>query len=1030
MINSFISLLIRRRVASLMIFAGLCLFGGLSLREIPLSLLPNIEFPRLTIITSYANSSPSEIENIISKPISQVVGTIQGVEKVESVSREGYSFVHLRFKNGTDMHYALLEVREKLDLIRDQIPQDASKPLISRFDPSSSAFMEIVFSPKALGDPKKLRQWIEDHVKLYFDRIEGIALVQVVGGYEKEVFVEIDPEQLNAFHVQPADLRLLVATNNKNYPAGQLPYGKKDLPVRAIGEFESSFDLGNLIVQGSGTGAGIRLSDFSKISERYKERTGLARYNGDEAVILYLYKEPGKNTVSLAGDVYRITSSVNELFRNEVTAIVSYDESIFIKDSLDGLYTNLVLGAILAYLSLLFILKNYQSPSILLLAIPVTLLPSFLVFRYLGIGFNMMSLGGLALGIGMLFDSSNVVISAIERNLMLGKKLEEAVKEGTSEVFGSVISATSTTIIVFLPIGFIKSTLGMIFREMALAIMITLSFSLVIALTFIPLIASILYRYRKFGNSEIVKYSFYNEMKVVTFYHKLLTRVLEAPKVFFLLIMSLFVFSLSLLPFLDKEFLPRIDTGEIGIHIKLPQGTDLEALSEYVGYIESVIQANPAVKSYLSNLGGEEENLKSNPNAITSTSEAEIKVILHDDRSKSTTEIVRELKGKISKSNEIQIDYATKENILGEILAEKREEVEYQIIGDDLEAMEAAALAIKKRVESLAGVEWIRTDLEEKSLEYHLDFDQVKLAQYGLTNANVSNFVKIALKGIIASSMDTRGLTIPVRIGMLKSATDTELKLSRLRIPTPYGETVSLEQFVTFSKKENVTAIHRIGNLRVNELKIGFNPAFRNVIREIQANIDSIKLSDEVRIEATGEKEKLDESLKEVILSFLLALLLIFMLLSGQFESYRSSLIMLITIPLIFIGTFPALLLTSKSLNISSFMGFILLMGVVVDNASLYFEYFHLFLRELGDAKKALYKATEVVIRPILMNNATTILGMLPIVLSLSKGSEFQAPLGVVVISGLITSVILSLFVIPTVVYFLNRKKGMRHRLA
>ncbi|PJZ79243.1 efflux RND transporter permease subunit [Leptospira meyeri] len=1024
MIKSFISILIHRQVASLMIFIGLCIFGGLSLREISLSLLPNIEFPRLTIITSFANSSPSEIENLISKPISQVVGTIQGVEKVESVSREGFSFVHLRFKNGTDMNFALLEVREKLDHIRDQIPQDASKSLISRFDPGSSAFMEIVFSSKALGDPKKLRQWIQDQVKLYYDRIEGVALVQVVGGFEKEVLVEIDPGRLNSYQVQPAELSMLISSNNKNYPAGQLPYGKKDLPVRAIGEFETSFDLGNLVVRGSDTGKGVRLSDFSQIIERYKDRTGLARYNGNEAVILYLYKEPGKNTVSLASEVHRITAQVNDLFKNEVSAVVSFDESVFINDSLDGLYSNLILGAILAYISLLIILKNYQSPTILLLAIPVTLLPSFLVFRYLNIGFNMMSLGGLALGIGMLFDSSNVVISAIERNLALGKKLNEAIKDGTSEVVGSVISATSTTIIVFLPIGFIKSALGIIFREMAFAIVITLSFSLIVALTFIPLIASILYRNRKFGSPEISKFSFYDETKIVEVYHNLLRRVIGAPKVFLLLIVSLFVFSLSLLPYIEKEFLPRIDTGEISIHVKLPLGTDLETLSEYVGYMESVIQTNPAVMSYLSNLGGEEENLKSNPNAMTNPSEAEIKVILFDNRDKSTADIVRELKSKIAKSNDIHIDYATKENILGEILAEKREEVNYQILGEDLEAMETAARLIKKKIEKIAGVEWIRTGLEEKSLEYNLDFDQLKMAKYGLTNTNVTNFVKIALKGTLASKIDSKDFSIPVRIGMQKSATDSEAKLSRLRMPTPLGENIGLEQFVTFSKKENVSAIHRIGNMRVNDIKIGFNPAFRNVKKEIQANIDSLTLSDEIKITAAGEKEKLDESLREVVQSFLLALLLIFMLLSGQFESYRSSLIMLITIPLIFIGTFPALIFTSKSLNVSSFMGFILLMGVVVDNASLYFEYFHLFLKELGDSEKALFKATQVVIRPIIMNNSTTILGMLPIVISISKGSEFQAPLGVVVISGLLTSVILSLFVIPSVVYFLNRKEG------
>ncbi|WP_167481742.1 efflux RND transporter permease subunit [Leptospira bouyouniensis] len=1017
-----LSVLLRRQVASLMFFSGLCLFGLISLRDIPLSLLPNIEFPKLTIITSYLNSSPGEIENLISKPISQIVGTIQGVEKVESISKEGYSFVHLSFKNGTDMNFALLEAREKLDLIRDQLPYDSSKSLITKFDPSSSAFMEIVFASKALGDPKKLRQWIEDKIKLYYERIDGIALVQVVGGYEKEVFIEIDPIRLNSYQVQPIELSQLISSNNKNYPAGQLPFGKKDLPVRAIGEFKTSLDLGNLVVRGSDTGRGTRLSDFSSIYERYKDRTGIARYNGNESVILYLYKEPGKNTVALADEVKKVTYNVNDLFKNEVNGNISFDESIFIIESIDGLYINLIIGAILAYVSLLLILKNFQSPTLLLLAIPVTLLPSFLVFNQLGIGFNMMSLGGLALGVGMLFDSSNVVISAIERNLSLGKKLEDSILEGTEEVLGSVVSATSTTIIVFLPIAFIKSTLGIIFREMALAIVITLSFSLFIAVTFIPLLAGLLYRNRKFASNIVSKFSFYNEDKIIKIYHKSLRKVLESPKYYLLLLVSLFAFSLSLLPYIEKEFIPRIDTGEISIHIKMPQGTELEALNDYVKYVESIIQAEPIVKSCLSNIGGDEENLRSNPSAIINSNEADLRVLLIDERNQSTMEIVNDLKSKISGSKEIQIDFKTKENILGDILAEKKEVIEYQILGDDIELMHSSAQALKKKILKLPGIEWVRSDLDEKSIEFNLDFDQLKMAKYGLTNTNVSTFVKIALEGITVSKMDNKDLAIPLRIGMPKANVNSEEKLGNLRIQTPFGDNISLNQFLSFSKSENLTSIHRNGNLRVNALTIGINPMFKNLKREIQSTIDAYPRTDEVKIEATGEKAKLDESLKDVVLSFLLALLLIFMLLAGQFESYRSSLIMLIAIPLIFIGTFPALFLTSKSLNISSFMGFILLMGVVVDNASLFYEYFHLFLNQLNDPKAALFNATQVVIRPIIMNNTTTILGMLPIVFTLSKGSEFQAPLGVVVISGLLTSVILSLFVIPTVVYFQNQK--------
>ena len=1007
-----------------MVFSGFCLFGALSLRDIPLSLLPNIDFPQLTIVTSFANSSPEEVENIISKPISQLIGTIQGVEKIESNSKEGYSFVHLRFKNGTEMSYALLEVREKLDLIRDLLPQDASKPLISKFDPSKRAFMEIVFSPKGLGDKRKLKSFLSESVKLYFERIDGIALVEVTGGFEKEILVEIDPARMAAYKIQPGDLKYLISANNKNYPAGQLPFGNKDLPVRMIGEFTSSFHLENLIIKGEENGANTRLGDFAKIIERYKDRKGFAKYNGEEAVILSLYREPGKNTVNLAKNVANVLGQVNETFHAETKGVISYDESIFIKESLNGLYLNLILGALLAYIALLVILKNYQSPTILLCAIPVTLLPSFLIFNYLGIGFNMMSLGGLALGIGMLFDSSNVVLSAIERNMPLFKKLEDAIYTGTMEVFSSVFSATATTVIVFLPIGFIKSTLGMIFREMAISIVITLLFSLVTAITFIPLIASYLYRYRTSKNQNLFLFHIYKEDKIITFYHKLLKLILDSKRSFFVLLAGVFVFSLSLVPFIEKEYIPRIDTGEISIRVSLPGGTDLESLSQYVDYLEETIRKDKNVQSVISYIGGDDENLRLNPNAITETSKAELKLLLNDDRQISSQEMIQILRNQFPKREGVELQFETKENILGELLSGKRDEVEYQILGEDLDELAEVGRTLKLRIQTLSGVESIHLGSEKKTTEYQITYDQTKMAKYGFTNANVSTFVKIALKGIVSSEIQSGGIGITIRVGMKKSATDSIEKIKHLTIFSPNGENIYLKQFVNFDRKDTESDILRFGNQRVNLVSIGVNEKIRSSKKEIEASIGNFKTRDSVQIRTSGEKEKLNDSLKDVALSFLLALLLIFMLLSGQFESYRTSLVMLATIPLIFIGTFPALLVSGKSLNISSFMGFILLMGVVVDNASLYFEYFHLFLNEYKDPKKALFRATSTVLKPILMNNATTILGMLPIVLAMSKGSEFQAPLGIVVVFGLLTSVILSLFVIPILFYAMEVNKN------
>ncbi|TGN16946.1 efflux RND transporter permease subunit [Leptospira idonii] len=1009
--------ILHRKIAATMVYSGLVLFGLLSIRDIPIALLPNIELPKLSIITTYANSAPTEIENLITKPISEIVGTIPGVEKVESESIEGYSFVHLRFKNGTDMHYALLEVREKLDLIRDFLPQDASKPLISRFDPNQSAFMEVVFFSQGLSDDRKLRQYIEDNIKVYLDRIDGVAAVQLSGGFQKEVLVEIDPERMNAYRVLPQDLKLLLSTNNKNYPAGQLPFGKKDLLVRAIGEFDTLGDVQNTIVSFNDASGPVYLSDFSQVKERYKNRNGLTRFNGKECVVVYIFKEPGKNTVSVSEEVTKVLSGIEDQFKQDIALNIVYDESDFIRQSISNLFMNLLIGSILAFIALFLILKNFQSPSLLLLAIPVTLFPSFLIFKFLGISFNMMSLGGLALGIGMLFDSSNVVLSAIERNLILGKKIEDAVLKGTGEVTSSIFSATSTTVIVFLPIAFLKSTLGIVFSEMAIAIVITLLMSLIVAITFIPLAASVLYRLRDISKEGFERFSLYNEKKLIGRYHDLLLHLIERPKQYLFLVLSLFVFSFSLIPMIQKEFLPKVDTGEFNINVSLPKGTDLDTMSDYMSFLEEELLKDKRIQSVIVNIGGEEENLKINPKAVTLPSKAVVKVILKEEESTSTSEVIQELRKKIQIAEGTELSFDTRDNVLGAILEQKQGSIEYLIVGSDLDSLQDIGLNIKRKLLSRMDVLDVRTGMEEKNSEYHIDFDQVKMAKFGLTNANVSNFVKIALKGMVSSSMKISGMDTSIRIGMDKKYADSLEKVKRLKIRTPFGENISLEQFVQLREEKNLTSVMRIGNFRVNTVAITVDPRFSNAASDIKSVLGDVKLPQGFKIQVSGEEENLAKSWQEVLLSFSLALLLIYMLLSAQFESYSSSFLMIFSIPLIFIGTFPALFISGKSLNISSFMGFILLMGVVVDNASLYYEYYQLFLEETGDSLLSVMKSSEAVFKPVMMNNTTTILGMMPVVLELGKGSEFQAPLGVVVVSGLLTSTLLSLLIIPLVFY-------------
>ncbi len=403
-------------------------------------------------------------------------------------------------------------------------------------------------------------------------------------------------------------------------------------------------------------------------------------------------------------------------------------------------------------------------------------------------------------------------------------------------------------------------------------------------------------------------------------------------------------------------------------------------------------------------------------------------MVLQEDKDIRTSDFISEFRKKLVIDPSYEIVFNTRDNMLGDLLGQKKGSLQFLLIGNDLESIQEFGIKAKSRLLSKPSVLEVKLGMDTKNTEYHLKFNQVKMSRYGLTNASVSTFVRIALKGLTSSSMKIAGMETNIRIGMDKKYTNTLEKLRRLKIRTPSGDNISLEQFVEIKEEKNLSSIMRRGNFRINPIDVSLDPSLTRAESDIKSMIQKWELPEGVKLQFAGEEEDIDASFREVIFSFLLALLLIYMLLSAQFESYSSSFLMLFSVPLIFIGTFPALILGGKSLNISSFMGFILLLGVVVDNASLFFEYYRLFLEEKKDRLAAILASSEAVFKPVIMNNTTTILGMLPIVFELGKGSEFQAPLGVVVVSGLFTSTLLSLFVIPLLFYKFNKNVIPHHR--
>lgn len=1014
---------VNRPVTTGMIWSALCIFGLISLQKLKINLLPELEYPKASILTSYQNASPEEIENLITKPLSDAVGTVAGIEKIHSESSEGTSIITVQFSNKTKIDYAIIEIRERIDLVRDILPQDSTRPIVTRFDPSKSSFQEIVFFPKGDFDSRELRSFIEENVKVYLERIEGLASVQLSGGFKKEIRIRIDSEKMNAYGLSPLDVKRAIVSTNINVPAGSLPVGDKDLLIRTVGEFNTIENLKESVVGAGQQGIPIPLSSFSEVEEGYRERTGIARYNGKDCVIVYLFKEPGRNSVEISEDVNKQLELINQKFGKEIKADIVYDESTFIKDSISGVGSSLISGALLAFLVLVFLLRNIKSPIILLVVIPASLLTTFLFFYLFDISLNMMSLGGLALGIGMLFDTSNVIFSAIERNLGKNKNIERASVNGTLEVTGSVISATLTTVIVFLPIIFLKSVIGIVFSEMALAITISLITSLIASITIIPALSAVLYNKKihiPFLENVVFKYSEEFNERLLINYETKLERYLNNPRFFLLIIVVLIVFSLQFIWIVPKEFIPRVDTGEFSIQIALENGTKLEATSEWISKLEESILRTQKVTSVISRIGYEEDQIVGQKNGSTGTNKAKMRVLLKEDSEIATSDFIEEIRKLLPPGENVQVTFENSGDIISSLVSSNSDKLILEIQGEDLKVLSELGKNVKSNLRKIKGIKDIKESISDTSKEYSLSFDSIKYSNANLNNDYLSAYLRLANHGSTITRIKLNGKNTDVRLSFRKQDINSVEKILNMKVRTPEGGLVQISQIGKIEEKTSPSTIMRSGNVRINQITADIDPSGTdNAIVNVEELIKSMNPPEGYKIQFTGEKANIEESFNDLSFTFLLATVLIFMLLASQFESLKFSLIMICTIPLIFIGLFPALFLFGKSLNVSSFMGLVLLLGVVVDNATLYYEYVSILSQNKIPLKKVIIDSGKIVLKPILMNNVTTILGLLPIMLELQRGTEFQSPMAVVVIFGLFTSFFFSLYLIPLLFYFL-----------
>lgn len=1007
---------VKRPVTILMMMLIILTLGFVSFAKLQVDLYPEIEVPIAIVMTEYEGVAPEEIETLITKPLEQSLSTVSNIKRVRSVSNEGMSIVIVEFNFGVDMDFAALEMREKVDLVKRFLPDDAESPMVMKIDPNAFPIMQIAFSNGT--DLTKLQTLIEDKIQNRIERIEGVASANISGGYEDEIKIKVFQDKLNGYGISIAQIANIIRSENLNLPGGEVFSGDRELLVRTTGEFQDVIEIENLpIVLPSG--GIVYLRDIAEVELTKKDVTNINRMNGRPSINMSIQKESNANTVLVAKKVKKELEKIEREFP-DLTIKTIIDTSEYINASIDNTSKNAVIGGILAVVILYLFLRNIRSTFIIATAIPISIIATFTILYFSGITINLMTLGGLALGIGMLVDNAIVVLENIYRFREEGYSRIEAAKLGAEEVGMAVLASTLTTIAVFLPITFTEGIASTLFKELALTVTFSLLSSLLVSVTLVPMLASKILKVeakhstRKFGLLTKIFDVFENLFEgLEKAYRKILRFSISHRKTTIFIAAVIFILSVVLTPFIGKEFFPAMDEGIIRIEVQLPTGSSLSDTNEVAAQIEEKIKNIKEIDSANFSIGG-----GSNLRLIDSAGEniANVDIILVDlkQRERSANEIADEIRKLTRDIPGAKIEVSASSGSMGPMGGGAP--ISIEIKGDELDELKKISDDFVKLVSSVKGTREVKSSFEEGKPEVRIILKRKVASNYGLTASQVASVVKSSITGTIATQYKYKGTEIDVKIIGDDNIKRSLHNLESLLITTPLGTSIPLGQVAEFEIAKGPIAINRTDQVRTVTITSQISGRDLGAIsQEINQKLQNYDMPRGYEYKFGGEREEMIESFKDLALALLLAILLVYMIMASQFESLLNPFIIMFTVPLAVAGGSIGLFVTRRTLSVPSIIGVIMLAGIVVNNAIVLVDYINTLRRRGIERDEAILKAGPTRLRPILMTTLTTVLGLLPLALGIGEGAEAQAPMATVVIFGLMLSTLLTLVFIPAI---------------
>jgi HAE1 family hydrophobic/amphiphilic exporter-1 len=1048
----------QRRVTIAMFTLAVVLFGFVSLSRLKVNLLPDLSYPTLTVRTELDGSAPLEVESLLTRPIEEAVGTIKNIRQVRSVSRPGQSDVVLEFLWGTDMDIAGVEVREKLDLL--ELPLEASRPLLLRFDPSNEPIQRLAFIYEEVGAAanetarlQALRRFAEDRLKNDIESVEGVAAVKVSGGLEDEIQVLVDQEKLAQLGISIQGVAARLRAENINLSGGRLEQGAQRFLVRTLNEFATVEEIADAVIA-TPEGRPLYLRDVATVRRGYKEREAITRVDGSESVELAVYKEGDANTVQVAQRVSQRVEAMGERLPDGTQLRMVYDQSRFISDAISEVRNAALLGGLLAVLVLYAFLRDARATFIIGAAIPVSVIGTFLLMYSADVSLNIMSLGGIALAIGMLVDNSIVVLENIVRKREEGASILVSAQEGAGEVAGAVTAATLTTVAVFFPMVFVSGIAGQLFRDQALTVTFALLFSLLVALTLIPMLAArggparyaddqdaaedtvrpgrvtrglafVLGLFVRLGRG--IAHSLSQAMRPLTWafqgfyrvaarvYAPLLASSLRHRWLVLAAATAAFAATLAIVPRLGYELLPQLAQGEFYVDVRLPAGSPIQATDATIQRLQARAAELPDLELSYS-VAGTGNRLDASPvDAGEHTGRISFKL---DAGGGTATEAgaVAALRSSLESTPGVAYEFARP------ALFTLSTPLEIELSGYDLDRLADYARQVRRALEDSPRFADVRTTVEQGNPEIQIVFDQERAARLGLVVRDVADVVVAKVRGEVATRYTWRDKKIDVLVRSVDTRDASVAEVRNLIINPGSARPVPLEAVADIRLAVGPAEIRRADQSRV--AIISANLAYGDLAaatQEVEQILAGIPFSPGVGAVIAGQSAEMQASFNSMLFTLAMAVFLVYLVMASQFESLVHPFVILFTIPLALVGAVWALWLTGTTVSVVAFIGVIMLAGIVVNNAIVLVDLINQLRRAGQDATAAILEAGRARLRPILMTTSTTVLGLLPMALGFGEGAEVRAPMAVAVIGGLVVSTLLTLVVIPVMYSLLDR---------